>query len=89
VLSHSAYWQTKVCSCKAVVNDGVSTHFPDEQHLANLDRNWGLDRWVEQPGRGVLYYPTQVHEFKRFGLKNRTLISADELTKAVDPFNNL
>jgi hypothetical protein len=30
LLSHSAYWRTKVRSCKAVLKHGVSTQFPDE-----------------------------------------------------------
>jgi hypothetical protein len=37
VLSHSAYWRVKTRSCKAVVNDGVSTQFSDDarDHLAS------------------------------------------------------
>jgi hypothetical protein len=61
----------------------------DEQHLLNCGWGWGLDVWNEQPGRGKLYYPVQIHEFKRFGLEKRPLITAKELIAAVDPCNNL
>lgn len=78
-----------ISNCMITASEAAKYLKVDEQHLLNCGRSWGLDVWNEEPGRGKLYYPAQIYEFKKFGLQKRTLISAEELTKAVDPYNNL
>ena len=60
-----------------------------EKVLIKYGVKWGLNSWDESDGRGILFYPEEIHRFKIDGLKQRTLITAAELTRAVDQSNNL
>jgi hypothetical protein len=37
----------------------------------------------------MLFYPEEIHNFKKDGLRALPLITAEELRSAVDPLNNL
>lgn len=61
-----------------------------EKGLIDHGAKWGLNLWDESAdGRGILFYPEEIHRFKLTGLRQRSLITAAELARAVDPSNNL